>query len=236
MSEPAAPPRPAAAVLLARGLGKVYPHQSGPVPVLQDLDLTIRRGEVAAIVGKSGVGKSTLLHVLGTLDRPSSGSLKILGHDISEWPDDKLSAFRNKHVGFIFQFHHLLPEFSALDNAMLPGLIGGAPAAEIGARARDLLTKVGLGHRLEHKPSELSGGEQQRVAVARALAMAPDLVFADEPTGNLDPRTGAEVYDLFMEVSRALGTTVVIATHNPDLARRSDRVLRLTLQGIEEAS
>ncbi len=214
-------------MLEARGLEKSYPHLSGPVPVLKGVDLEVRRGEIVAIVGKSGVGKSTLLHVLGTLDRPTAGELRLLGRDPFAFPDDEISSFRNDHLGFVFQFHHLLPEFTALENAMLPALIRGEAPAAARARAEDLLAKVELDHRLQHKPSELSGGEQQRVALARAVVRSPDIVLADEPTGNLDPKTGAGVHQLFLDVSRDLGVTVLVATHNRDLAGLSDRRLRL---------
>ena len=215
-------------VIEARALRKDYPHTSGPVPVLSDLNLEVQRGEVLAIIGKSGVGKSTLLHILGTLDRPTEGQVDVLGLDVFTMKDPELSTFRNRHIGFVFQFHHLLPEFSALENAALPALIHGTDAKTANGQATRLLEMVGLSHRLEHKPTELSGGEQQRVALARALVMSPDIVLADEPTGNLDPRTGSGVHELFLKVSRELETTVIVATHNPDLAARSDRRLRLT--------
>ena len=230
MSEPDAAP----VVLEARGLGKSYPHLSGPVPVLTGVDLEVRRGQIVAIVGKSGVGKSTLLHVLGTLDRPTAGEVRLLGRDAFALPDDEISVFRNDHLGFVFQFHHLLPEFTALENVMLPALIRSEGPSAARSRAEALLRRVELDHRLEHKPSELSGGEQQRVALARALVRSPDIVLADEPTGNLDPRTGAGVHELFLDVSRDLGVAVLVATHNRDLARLSDRRLRLQEGRVSE--
>jgi lipoprotein-releasing system ATP-binding protein len=215
------------AIVLARGLGKEYAHARGPVTVLTDLDLSVVQGEVVSIVGKSGSGKSTLLHILGTLDQPTSGTIELLGRDPSSMADLSISQFRNRHIGFVFQFHHLLPEFSALENCCLPVLIQGGRMKDARLRAEELLTQVGLQDRLHHKPSELSGGEQQRVAIARSLVMKPDLVLADEPTGNLDPKTAEGVRDLFLEVSRSRGATVIIATHNRDLADRCDRKLTL---------
>jgi lipoprotein-releasing system ATP-binding protein len=197
------------------------------IDVLVDLDLEVRAGETVAIVGQSGVGKSTLLHVLGTLDRPSAGQVFFDGVDLFALSEREQATFRNREIGFIFQFHHLLPDFSALENVMMPALIQGTSVAEAEPRARQLLERVGLGERLSHKPGELSGGEQQRVAVARAVALAPRMILADEPTGNLDPTTGAEVHALLMELNRAHNITLVIVTHNEDLAHSVDRVLRL---------
>ena len=215
-------------VLEARDLEKTYAHSSGPVQVLSGLNLDVSEGEVVAIVGKSGVGKSTLLHILGTLDDPTHGEVKILGQEVFAMNDMDLSSFRNQHIGFVFQFHHLLPEFSALENVVLPALIHGHNPDESRKHAEGLLERVGLSHRLSHKPAQLSGGEQQRVALARALVMKPGIVLADEPTGNLDPKTGSGVHELFLDISRELKTTVIVATHNADLAARSDRRLRLT--------
>ena len=214
-------------ILSAKGIQKTYPHLSGPVPVLKDLNLELMAGEVVAIVGKSGVGKSTLLHILGTLDQPTDGSLNILNTDVLALNDQDLSIFRNKHIGFVFQFHHLLPEFSALENVVLPSLIhvGNSNAAR--KKGQDLLDYVGLSHRLDHKPAELSGGEQQRVAIARAIIMEPDLVLADEPTGNLDPNTGVEVQELFLNLSREKNITVVMATHNQELASQAHRRIEM---------
>ncbi|HEX7087434.1 MAG TPA: ABC transporter ATP-binding protein [Vicinamibacterales bacterium] len=209
------------------GLNKQYRVGTQVIHVLRDLELTVEAGEMVAIVGASGVGKSTLLHLLGGLDRPDSGSVVVAGRKLDELTDEALVAFRNLHVGFVFQFHHLLPEFTALENAEMPMRIARRPPAEARAAATALLTRVGLGERLHHRPAMLSGGEQQRVAVARALVMQPALVLADEPTGDLDEATGAALHDLFQAMHRERGLTSVIATHNPRLAAACDRVLRL---------
>ncbi len=195
--------------------------------MLRDLNLAVEAGEMVAIVGASGVGKSTLLHLLGGLDRPESGRVIIDGRELGTMRDDALVAFRNGHVGFVFQFHHLLPEFSALENAEMPMRIARRPATEARSAARSLLERVGLGERLDHRPAMLSGGEQQRVAVARALVMAPALVLADEPTGDLDESTGDTLHALFRAMHRERGLTSVIATHNLRLAAACDRTLRL---------
>jgi lipoprotein-releasing system ATP-binding protein len=208
-------------------LDKHYRVGTQDIHVLRGLDLTVEAGEMVAVVGASGVGKSTLLHLLGGLDRPDAGQVIIGGRDLATLQDDELVAFRNRHVGFVFQFHHLLPEFSALENAEMPMRIARRLPAEARAAARDLLERVGLGERLGHRPSMLSGGEQQRVAVARALVMQPSLLLADEPTGDLDERTGDALHALFREMHRERGVTSVIATHNPRLAAACDRVLRL---------
>ena len=199
----------------------------GRVDVLRDLDFAVAAGESVSIVGQSGVGKSTLLHVLGALDRPTSGRVFFDGVDLFALSENQQASFRNREVGFIFQFHHLLPDFDALENVMMPLLIGGVAAAEAERRARALLDEVGLAPRLTHKPGELSGGEQQRVAVARAVAQAPRVVLADEPTGNLDPKTAAEVYELLLRLNREQGASLVIVTHNLELAGLTDRILRL---------
>ncbi len=203
---------------------------SGPVSlhVLEGIDLDIRRGEVLAIVGASGVGKSTFLHILGALDRPTSGRVLYGNLDVFALDANQTARFRNEHVGFVFQFHHLLPEFSALENVMIPALIRRVDRKEAGERASQILSDVGLGSRLHHRPGELSGGEQQRVAVARALMLGPDVVLADEPTGNLDTHTGEAVHDLILSINRQKGITFVIVTHNDKLAVRADRVLRMT--------
>ena len=211
----------------ASSLNKRYRVGTQDIHVLRDLDLSVESGEMVAIVGASGVGKSTLLHLLGGLDRADGGTVTVDGRDLGEMPDEALVAFRNTHVGFVFQFHHLLPEFSAVENAEMPMRIARRPPAEARAAAGALLTRVGLGERLDHRPSMLSGGEQQRVAVARALVMQPALVLADEPTGDLDERTGDALHGLFREMHRERGLTSVIATHNPRLAAACDRVLRL---------
>jgi len=211
----------------ARGIRKTYASAGRPLTVLRDLDLSVAAGEMVAIVGASGVGKSTLLYVLGGLDRVDEGSVEIAGTNLTGMPDDQMVAFRNKTVGFVFQFHHLLPEFSALENAEMPLRIARRPVREARPRAEQLLQRVGLGERLEHRPGMLSGGEQQRVAVARALVMQPALLLADEPTGDLDEQTGESLHALLVEMHRDYGLTSVIATHNPRLAAACDRVLRL---------
>ena len=202
---------------------------SGPVAlhVLNDIDLDIRTGEMLAIVGASGVGKSTLLHILGGLDRPTSGRVFYRDVDVFGLDSDLLARFRNEHVGFVFQFHHLLPEFSALENVMLPALIRGTERVAAAENASKVLADVGLGSRVHHRPGELSGGEQQRVAVARALVLSPDAVLADEPTGNLDTHTGEAVHELLKKINKERGITFVIVTHNDRLAIRADRVLRM---------
>jgi len=209
------------------GLSKSYAVGVNRLTVLRNLELSLERGEMVAIVGASGVGKSTLLHVLGGLDSPDAGSVRIDQVDLASLPDEALVAFRNQHVGFVFQFHHLLPEFSALENAAMPLRIARKSAAACRERATNLLERVGLSERLEHRPGMLSGGEQQRVAIARALVMRPTLLLADEPTGDLDEHTAETLHDLLQEMHREHGLTSVIATHNPKLAAACDRVLRL---------
>jgi lipoprotein-releasing system ATP-binding protein len=208
-------------------LNKRYRVGAQDIHVLRDLSLTVERGEMVAIVGASGVGKSTLLHLIGGLDRPESGDIVLDGRSLAAMTDDERVTFRNRHVGFVFQFHHLLPEFSALENAEMPMRIARRPAEQARDGARTLLTRVGLGERLDHRPSMLSGGEQQRVAVARALVMQPALVLADEPTGDLDEATAESLHSLLREMHREQGLTSVIATHNPSLAAACDRVLLL---------
>jgi lipoprotein-releasing system ATP-binding protein len=208
-------------------LTKSYQMGQSRVSVLRELDVTAERGEMVAVVGASGVGKSTLLHVLGGLDSIDGGSVSISGTDLSQLSDADLVAFRNRHVGFVFQFHHLLPEFTALENAEMPMRIARMPPTERAARATELLERVGLAHRLVHRPGTLSGGEQQRVAIARALVMKPDLLLADEPTGDLDEHTAEALHELLREMHRESGLTSIIATHNPRLAAACDRILRL---------
>lgn len=215
------------ALVLAEGLCKWYADGPVEVRVLEGLDLEVEVGEKIAIVGASGVGKSTLLHILGALDRPSAGRVLFDGSDLFALSDRSLAAFRNREVGFVFQFHHLLGDFTALENVMMPALIGGWRREAARARAEELLARVGLGDRLQHRPGELSGGEQQRVAVARALACRPRLVLADEPTGNLDPLTGEAVHRLLLELNGEEGTTLVVVTHNEALTGAMDRVLSL---------
>jgi len=197
------------------------------VEVLKGVDLTFSQGERASVVGASGVGKTTLLHVLGTLDRPTSGKVFYQGKDIYALNEKDLAQFRNREIGFVFQFHHLLPEFNALENTMMPCLIQGIPKKEAASRAEAILALVGLQERLTHKPGELSGGEQQRVAVARALVLEPKVLLADEPTGNLDTRTGESVFDLLSELNRIKGVTLVVVTHNLKLAEKLSRQIQL---------
>jgi lipoprotein-releasing system ATP-binding protein len=211
----------------ARGLVKSYGHGPGKVEVLNDLNLELLRGEMVAITGVSGTGKSTLLHILGTLDRPDKGILCYKNEDIFKRDDTSLANFRNQAIGFVFQFHHLLPEFSALENTIMPGLIAGMKKEELFDNGRGLLKKVGLEHRLDHRIGELSGGEQQRVALARAIIMKPLLLLADEPTGNLDPKTGAKIFNLIRDMNHDFGLTTVMVTHNYALARQMDRCLTL---------
>ena len=213
-------------LIRATGLSKAY-GDGRRIDVLVDLDLEVAAGEAVAIVGQSGVGKSTLLHILGTLDQPTSGTVRFDGVDIFGLNEREQATFRNREVGFIFQFHHLLPDFTAVENVMMPALIRGVSATEAEGRARAVLERVGLGERLTHKPGELSGGEQQRVAVARAVALSPRAILADEPTGNLDPATGAEVHALLMDLNRAHDITLVIVTHNDELSSLVHRTLRL---------
>ena len=213
--------------ITATGITKSYPVGGASLTVLRNLDLQVEAGEMLAVVGASGVGKSTLLHLLGGLDRVERGTVEVAGVDLSSLTDDRMVAFRNRHVGFVFQFHHLLPEFSALENAEMPMRIARIPMADARPRADEFLRRVGLGDRLHHRPGMLSGGEQQRVAVARALVMRPSVLLADEPTGDLDEATAESLHRLIREMHRDFGLTSVIATHNPRLAAGCDRVLRL---------
>src|SRR5688572_1446100 len=216
------------ALVQARDLEKHYVDGPRVVSVLGGLDLDVEPGERIAIVGESGVGKSTLLHLLGALDRPTAGKVLFDGEDIYTRREAEIAAFRNREIGFVFQFHHLLPDFTALENVMLPGLIARESSSAVRARAESLLARVGLKERVGHRPGELSGGEQQRVAVARALARRPRLLLADEPTGNLDPETAAGVQDLLLELNQEHGTALVVATHSAHLAQAMMRTLRLT--------
>jgi lipoprotein-releasing system ATP-binding protein len=210
-----------------RGLNKSYVVGSQHIHVLRDLDLDVAAGEMVAVVGASGVGKSTLLHLLGGLDRADSGAVQAAGADLTQLPDAELVSFRNRNVGFVFQFHHLLPEFTAAENVEMPMRIAKMPQGEAHGRAAELLARVGLSERLAHRPGMLSGGEQQRVAVARALVMRPALLLADEPTGDLDETTAESLHELLRAMHREHGLTSIIATHNPRLAAACDRVLRL---------
>ena len=213
--------------LEARGIVKSYPVGETVLPVLRDLDLQVEPGEMVAIVGASGVGKSTLLHILGGLDRANEGDIVIDGVPLTALDDAALVRFRNQRVGFVFQFHHLLPEFSALENAEMPMRIARIAMSEVRPRAEELLGRVGLAERLSHRPGMLSGGEQQRVAVARALIMRPAVLLADEPTGDLDEQTADSLHALLRDMHQRYGLTSIIATHNPRLAAACDRILRL---------
>jgi lipoprotein-releasing system ATP-binding protein len=212
----------------ARAVHKSYWLGQKEIHVLRGASFSLQAGEMASLVGPSGVGKSTFLHVIGTLDPPTAGEVLFDGRVASAMSEEELSTFRNRGVGFVFQFHYLLPEFTALQNAAMPGLINRLSREEAEEAAREMLTVVGLGHRLDHKPGELSGGEQQRVALARALVLKPRLLLADEPTGNLDESTGEGIHQLLVELNQRLGIAAIVVTHNPRLAERMPRRLRLS--------
>jgi lipoprotein-releasing system ATP-binding protein len=211
----------------ASGLTKTYQDGVRRVEVLRGIDLAVEPGEMVAVVGPSGSGKSTLLHLLGALDRPDSGAVEIGGQSLAGLSGAALAAFRNRTIGFVFQFHQLLPDFTALENVMVPGRIAGIEPRAVWDNARRLLSEVGLEERLEHFPNQLSGGERQRVALCRALALEPPLLLADEPTGNLDPESGDQVFRLLLELQARHRTTGILVTHNPEIARRCTRILRL---------
>ena len=215
------------ALVTIEDLKKSFQHMGRTLDVLKGIDLTIYAGQILAIVGQSGAGKSTLLHCIGTLDLPSSGRIRLGTEELTTMSGSRLAAVRNRDIGFVFQFHHLLPEFTALENVMVPGLIQGRPRRDMEKRALSLLEEVGLSSRASHRPGELSGGEQQRVAVARALALDPKLVLADEPTGNLDSATSDAIHELFFQINREHGTTIIVVTHNPAFAERMPRVVRM---------
>jgi lipoprotein-releasing system ATP-binding protein len=214
-------------MIAVSNLHKSFPMGEQTLSVLKGINLTIARGELIAVIGASGAGKSTLLHILGLLDRPTSGTVCFEGRDLFQLSEAAQAEFRNRRIGFVFQFHHLLPEFTALENACMPALIQRRQPEDVEAEAVAILKDVGLGARLQHKPGELSGGEQQRVAVARALVQKPDLVLADEPTGNLDTHTGDALFALMRELNKARGTTFVIVTHNDKLSSQADRIVHL---------
>jgi lipoprotein-releasing system ATP-binding protein len=221
------PPSVPSALVVATNVKKSFRHMGRTLEVLRGVDLQIRDGEMVGIVGPSGAGKSTLLHCIGTLDAPSTGSIWVAGEEVTMLSGARLADLRNRTIGFVFQFHHLLPEFNAVENVMMPGLVQGRAKRELEPRARALLEEVGLRERTRHRPGELSGGEQQRVALARALMLEPRLLLADEPTGNLDSATSLQIHDLFFAINQQRGTTIVVVTHNAALAASMPRVVTL---------
>jgi lipoprotein-releasing system ATP-binding protein len=222
------------ALVIAKDVKKSFLHMGRTLEVLRGIDLNIFEGELLAIVGPSGAGKSTFLHCVGTLDVPSAGSLRVAGEELTTMSSARLADLRNRTIGFVFQFHHLLPEFSALENVIMPGLIQGRSKREMEPRGKALLEEVGLKERLSHRPGELSGGEQQRVALARALVLEPKLLLADEPTGNLDSTTSAQIHELFFQINQQRRTTIVVVTHNPALAEQMPRVITLVDGRVEK--
>lgn len=215
------------AALQLSNITKIYQQAESSLTVLNNLNLEVKKSEVVALVGQSGAGKTTLLQIAGLLDNPTSGEVKINGEDLSSADDKKRTLTRQKNIGFIYQFHHLLPEFTALENVVLPQMIAGLSSAQAEEKAKALLRQLGLSERLNHRPAKLSGGEQQRVAVARAMANSPTLILADEPTGNLDPSTAENVFSMFMKLAKDSGQSALVATHNMELARRTDRIVHL---------
>ncbi len=225
MSESAAPKEVSTQVIVTKGLEKSYAMGSGEVMALSGVDLEVAHGEMVAVMGVSGAGKTTLLHLLGALDRPTKGEVILEGKSLYERSEVELARLRNQHVGFVFQFHHLLPEFSGLENVMIPGLLRGARKKEVEEQAKELLSRMGLADRWNHRPGELSGGEQQRVAIARALINNPSVVLADEPTGNLDSSTAGTIFELLREINERNRQTILVATHNASMAEKMDRVI-----------
>ncbi len=215
-------------LLSARHLRKAYPQGAGELEILRDISLDIKKGDAICIVGASGAGKSTLMHIMGTLDRPTGGELYFQGQSLLAMNDEQIAAFRNKEMGFVFQFHHLLSEFTALENVMIPARVAGLDKTESLGRAEDLLRQMGLTTRMNHFPNQLSGGELQRVAIARALVCRPQILFADEPTGNLDSQNGGVIQDLFFHLKETLGLTLVVVTHDPSFSRKFGKVHRIS--------
>ena len=217
-----------APIISAQKVKKSYPQGAGELEILREISIDIAPGEAVCIVGASGAGKSTLLHILGTLDRPSSGSLFFKGQSLLDMPDEELAKFRNQEMGFVFQFHHLLTEFSALENVMIPARISGLSKKEAEVKAEEMLSLLGLKERLAHYPSQLSGGELQRVAIARSLICRPQVLFADEPTGNLDSKNGAIIQDLFFQLKESMGLTLIVVTHDPLFSKKFGKVYRIS--------
>ena len=214
-------------LLETQGLGKTYHQGDEDLRILHDINMSLSSGEIVALVGSSGAGKSTLLQMIGLLDKPTTGKILVMGQDVSGLDDSKRTRLRRKHLGFVYQFHYLQPEFSALENVVIPQMINGVQKDEAEEKGRVLLDGMGLSHRYDHRPARLSGGEQQRVAISRALANDPQILMADEPTGNLDPNTSEEVFDMLIRRTREKGIGAIIATHNMDLAKRMDRILEI---------